>query len=330
MSYNRYQTTTVADNSFSGAAWEALNGNNNNSNGVTTKYIPTLYAGKLLVKFYESSVLGEIANTDYEGEIQNQGDAVVIRKLPSISVNSHTKGLSLTHENPTVDSVTLEINKGKYWAFATDDIDNVQTDIQNWISEWTAEAAYQLRNEVEKDVLQNIAGSITLKPTTVMDGDTDSNPFLAKATGASLVDHMIDVGSLLDEKNVNEEGRYFLLPPELIAFIKKGDLGDANKSGDATSMKRNGVVGQIDRFTIYRTNNLTKITNGGSGGNTVYTCLFGHPVGLTFATQLLKSEMLQNPDGFGMLHRGLQVYGFKVVQTDAIGLSFISPDATLA
>ena len=330
MSYSRYSTTTSTD--FTGTTgWIALNSNADNSAANdTAKYIPTLYAGKLLVKFYESSVLGEIANTDYEGDIQNQGDAVVIRKLPSISVNTHTKGLSLTHENPTVDSVTLEINKGKYWAFATDDVDNVQTDIQNWISEWTAEAAYQLRNEVEKDVLQNIAGSISLKPTTVMDGDTDSNPFLAKATGASLVDHMIDVGSLLDEKNVNEEGRYFLLPPELIAFIKKGDLGDANKSGDATSMKRNGVVGQIDRFTIYRTNNLTKITNGGSGGNTVYTCLFGHPVGLTFATQLVKSEMLQNPDGFGMLHRGLQVYGFKVVQTDAIGLSFISPDAALA
>ena len=216
MGYSRYGMAAGTD-SVTGSNFRSLSDTiATDTANDTTKYIPTLYAGKLLVKFYETSVLSAIANTEYEGQIKNQGDAVIIRKLPVLTIQDHTKGLKLTHENPEVDSVTLEINKGKYWAFATDDVDNVQTDIQNWISEWTAEAAYQLRNEVERDVLQNIAGSIELKPTTAMDGDTDSNPFLAKADGASLVDHMIDIGSLLDEKNVNEEGRYFLLPPELI------------------------------------------------------------------------------------------------------------------
>ena len=30
-------------------------------------YIPEIWAGKALVKFYESTVYGSIANTDYEG-----------------------------------------------------------------------------------------------------------------------------------------------------------------------------------------------------------------------------------------------------------------------
>ncbi len=35
-------------------------------------FIPTLWSGKLLEKFYAATVLGAIANTDYEGEIKNR------------------------------------------------------------------------------------------------------------------------------------------------------------------------------------------------------------------------------------------------------------------
>ena len=324
MAFTRYASAAAADAYTTGDFSSLSNTTQASSANDTTKYIPTLYAGKLLVKFYETSILGDIANTDYEGEIRNQGDAVIIRKLPTISINTHEKGLKLTHANPTVDSVTLEINKGKYWAFVTDDVDDIQTDIKNWISEWTQDAAYELRNAVEQDVIQNIAGSAT---TTK---GSSGSPLYAAAATVDLVDHMIDCASDLDALNVPDDSRFFLLPPSLVGIIKKGDMGDANKSGDSVSIKRNGQVGMIDRFTIYRTNNLTKVTNGGGGANTVFTCLFGHKAATTFATQLLKNEMIPNPDGFGMLHRGLQVYGYKVVKPEALGASFISSDAEAA
>ena len=101
----------------------------------------------------------------------------------------------------------------------------------------------------------------------------------------------------------------------------------------------------IDRFTIYSTNNIkTDVNdagdsdapnenvvagvadyNGGTSGVTSATaggfknCLFGHKAGLSFASQMTKSESMVNPDGFGTLHRGLQVYGYKVVKPEAIG-----------
>ena len=329
MAFSRY-ASAVNTSSVTGSDFVSLSGTvHDSAANDTTKYIPTLYAGKLLVKFYETSILGDIANTDYEGEIRNQGDAVIIRKLPTISINTHEKGLKLTHANPTVDSVTLEINKGKYWAFVTDDVDDIQTDIKNWISEWTQDAAYELRNAVEQDVIQNIAGSATTSKGGALNA-TNGGPLFAGATDVDLVDHMIDCASDLDALNVPDDSRFFLLPPSLVGIIKKGDMGDANKSGDSVSIKRNGQVGMIDRFTIYRTNNLTKVTNGGGGANTVFTCLFGHKAATTFATQLLKNEMIPNPDGFGMLHRGLQVYGYKVVKPEALGASFISSDAEAA
>ena len=40
------------------------------------KFIPEIWSGKLIEKFYASTVLAAISNTDYEGEIKNQGDKV--------------------------------------------------------------------------------------------------------------------------------------------------------------------------------------------------------------------------------------------------------------
>ena len=42
-------------------------------------FIPTLWSNKLNAKFYSSTMMTEIANTSWEGEIKNQGDTIRIR-----------------------------------------------------------------------------------------------------------------------------------------------------------------------------------------------------------------------------------------------------------
>ena len=51
-----------------------------------TGFIPEIWSAKLIEKFYASTVLSAISNTDYEGEIQNQGDRVKIRTKPTITI----------------------------------------------------------------------------------------------------------------------------------------------------------------------------------------------------------------------------------------------------
>lgn len=300
-------------------------------------YIPTLYAGKLLVKFYEASVLGEIANTDYEGMIRQQGDSVIIRQLPTITVNDHSegahitptdattgKGMNLTYEEPVSTSLTLLIDQGKYWAFRVDTPDEVQTDLKGFINDWTEEASYELRNKIEIDILGSVYADAGIKgaaagmgvagtPLTVVAGATD---LTATPAEYNILEKIVDCGTKLDENNVPDHGRWFLMPPHLIGLIKKSDLKDASLAGDATSIIRNGLVGMIDRFKIYRTNNLAHATE--TEGESYYT-LFGTKHAITFASQLIKSESLKNQDAFGMLYRGLHVYGFKVVKADALG-----------
>ena len=85
-------------------------------------FIPTLWSGKLLAKFYQNTILSEICNTDYEGELSNQGDTVRIRTAPSISISDYTVGQTLSYEVPTPIFQDMQINKGKYFGVQVNDV----------------------------------------------------------------------------------------------------------------------------------------------------------------------------------------------------------------
>ena len=87
-----------------------------------SKFIPEIWSGKLQVKFYKSTVLGEITNNDWEGEIKGQGDKVNIRAIPTITIRDYTKGQNLTNEVPVSTPIELNIDKGKYFSVVVDEI----------------------------------------------------------------------------------------------------------------------------------------------------------------------------------------------------------------
>lgn len=275
-----------------------------------------IWSGKLLVKFYEATVLGEIANTEYEGEIANQGDKVIIRTTPTITIRDYSKGGTLQTERPEPDTVELTIDKGKYWQLVADDVDKFQSDY-NYIDDWTRDASEQLKITIDTQVLGTIyadadaanAGNTAGAVSASYDLGSNGTPFVLDKT--NILDYIVNLGSVLDEQNAPESDRWLVLPVWACGMIKKSDLKDASLSGDATSIMRNGRIGMIDRFTIYRSNLLNS-----AGGNT--DIVAGHKSGLTFASQMLNSETLRAESTFGTLVRGLQVYGYKVIKPEAI------------
>lgn len=285
-----------------------------------SKFIPQVWSGKLVEKFYTATVFGAICNTDYEGEISDYGDQVIIRTTPSMTINDYEIGLGLTYETPTSPNTTLDIDKGKYFAFAVDDVDAMQADI-DLMDDWSEDASEQMKIAVDSDVLTNILGDIAAvnKGNTAgaISGDINlgapgTNGTSAVAiTKANIVDYIIDMGTVLDEQNVPETGRWMVLPAWMVGRIKKSDLKDASLAGDSTSIARNGLIGMVDRFMIYLSNNIVGVTEGTA---TIYNPIAGHSAGLTFAAQMVKMETLPNPDTFGQLVRGLNVYGYKVIE----------------
>src|SRR5689334_18539953 len=95
----------------------------------TSKFIPEIWSGKLQVKFYKTTVLGEITNNDFEGEIKNQGDKVQIRSIPTISVSKYKRGMDLgAAQVPTSTPTELLIDRGNFFNCIVDDVNEVQSD----------------------------------------------------------------------------------------------------------------------------------------------------------------------------------------------------------
>jgi hypothetical protein len=291
--------------------------------GVTTQsgnYIPEIWSGKTQVKFYLTTVLSDITKNDYEGEIKKAGDKVQIRTIPTITVFNYEIGQQLDYERPYQTKVTLNIDKGKGYAFSINDVEEAQSDL-DYVELWTDDAGRQLAIEVDKDVLQNVYSDAAAANQGLTAGAITSDYNLGvsgtplQVTKVNILEVIVDCMSVLDEQNAPQTERYVVLPANLCGLIKKSDLKDASLAGDGTSIMRNGRIGMIDRATIYMSNNLLSTTDG---ANTVWNCIAGQKEALTFASQLTQNEMLKNPNDFGDLMRGLHVYGYKTIKPEAL------------
>jgi hypothetical protein len=290
----------------------------------TMNFVPEVYSGKLVEKFYKTTVFGEIASTDYEGEIAGYGSNVKIRTVPDITVSAYVIGNGLNAVYPSSTAVTLSIDKANAFAVALNLVDQRQSDI-DMADVFANEASIRLRIAADVDMLSVIPALVSVDnqgraaaaQTHSIDLGDSTTPL--SLTKTNIVDYIVDFGTVLDEQSVPDEGRWLVLPPWAIALIKKSDLRIASLAGDGVSILRNGKVGEIDRFTIYQSQNLLSQTTPGLANY----ALFGHSAGLTFASQIVECEMVTNPNDFGWIVRGLMVYGYQVIEGKYVGTAVI-------
>jgi hypothetical protein len=301
----------------------------------TNGFIPEIWSGKLVEKFYSSTVLAAISNTDYEGEIRNQGDRVRIRTKPTITIRDYRADGSLELERPEGNDLTLYIGNGKYFNTILDDVMDVQSDL-NALSMWSDDAAQQLKIKVDTDVLGGILGGMVARNKGTTAGEITQSVNLGATTTplatvarspqvgqVEILDVILRLGQVLDEQNIPEDGRWVILPVWACALLKFSDLRQAYLTGDNVTPLRNGRLGMIDRFTIYSSNLLPSGVAGGlaAGEFAIYA---GHAHGLTFASQISKVETLRSEMTFGTILRGLQVYGYQIVDGSALAQAIIT------
>jgi len=291
----------------------------------TGNFIPEIWASKLIENFYDATVLSAISNTDYEGEIKQHGDKVNIRTTPELTIRSYEKGMKLMVERPDKPKVVLNIDQGEYFAAIEDDVDKTQSDI-NLMQNWSRDASEKMKIKIDSNVLTGMLPDISSQNMGATAGRISGNINLG-ATGAALqvtktnvLDYIVDAGLVLDEANSPESNRFMVIPAWMAALIKKSDLKDASLTGDGTSVLRNGRIGMIDRFTLYVSHNLNRVTDG---GNQCFSAIAGHKMGLTFASQMTEMETLRSESTFGSIIRGLQVYGYKVVKGEALAKLYV-------
>ncbi|MEY2688706.1 MAG: hypothetical protein RL375_2904 [Pseudomonadota bacterium] len=301
--------------------------------GYAGKFIPEIWSGKMAVKFYLSTCLSEITNNDWEGEIKDNGDKVIIRQVPTITIRDYLKGATLTTEVPAAATLELLIDQGKYFAFVADDVDKVQSDMR-LMDMFAQDAAEQMKIKIERTVFDAIYDDAAAGNYGATAGVLSSSVNLGavgaplQITKTNVLDWLVEMGLVLDEQNVPETGRWVVIPPYVASLIKKSDLKDASLAGDGQSILRNGRLGMIDRFTIYSSNNLHTATDLGSdsasaGTGTaadaaVWDVMAGTRDAICFASQYVKTETLRAQTTFGDIVRGLQVFGFKATKPEAL------------
>jgi hypothetical protein len=304
-------------------------------------FIPTLWSGKLLAKFYQNTILSEITNTDYEGELKNQGDTVRIRLAPSINIRDYEAGMNLNYEVPTPIFQDMQVNKGKYFGVQVNDVLAYQADM-DLMNMFTEDAAKQLKIAVENEVFFN--NFVTEGPAAANEGSlaglisqsydlgSDIAP-INQSTPENVLNAILRMSSALDEQNVPEDGRFLVITPFDRHLLMQSNIAQAYFTGDQSSTIRTGKIGMLDRFTVYVSNLLPR----GEAGKALVAGLDATSAGATlanaktrrlmvagtkhassFAMTIDKTEPLRNQTDFGDIVRGLAVYGRKVVKPEAL------------
>lgn len=241
--------------------------------------------------------------------------------IPDITIRDYTIGQTLVRERPTPSKVTLLIDKGKYYSIDVNDVEKLQSDL-NYINQWSDDAGMQMAIKIDYSVLSTVYADASASNKGASAG-YKSGGFDLGASGApvqldktNILDYIVDMGTVLDEYDIPQQRRWIVFPAIFCGMIKKSDLKDASLAGDGTSIMRNGKIGMVDRFEIYSSNQIVTTTDG---ANTVQNCIFGHPAAITFASQLTENRLIDNPNDFGKLMEGLQIYGFETIKAQALG-----------
>lgn len=304
-------------------------------------FIPTLWSGKLLAKFYQNTILSEITNTDYEGELKSQGDTVRIRLAPSINISDYTAGMNLNYEVPTPIFLDMQVNKGKYFGVQVNDVLAYQADM-DLMNMFTEDAAKQLKIAIENEVFFN--SFVTEGPAAANEGatagaisasynlGTDTAP-IDQSTAENVLNAILRMSSVLDEQNVPEDGRFLIISPYDRHLLMQSSIAQAYFTGDQSSVVRTGKIGMLDRFDVYVSNLLPKGAAGKalvpglsavSSGATLTDAkvrrlmVAGTKHAVSFAMTVDKTEPLRNQTDFGDIVRGLAVYGRKVIKPEAL------------
>ena len=326
-------------------------------------FSPVIYSRKVQKAFRRSSVVEDITNTDYSGDIANFGDSVRIIKEPDITINEYKRGTTNQTQDLQDVDFTMVVDQANYFQFSMDDIEEAHSHV-NFMDLATDKAGFKLRDKFDAEVLGyltgwQLVGGVWVRRTAPNGTKSDTNAGVdellaahklnitnfggtdlgvagevtsipvAPNGGSGAVTSPLAIlnrfGRLLDQQNVDTEGRWVVVDPVFVEMLMDADskLVDADFGGDAEI--RNGMLPKkIRGFRVYKSNSLPYVgtgagTSAGAGSETNFgTLVAGHDGAVSTAQQIAKTEKFRSPDKFADIVRGMQLYGRKILRSEAL------------
>lgn len=329
----------------------------------TGNFSPVIYSKKVQKAFRKSSIIEDVTNTDYSGDIANFGDSVKIIKEPDITITTLARGTTLATQALSDADFTMIVDQANYFQFALDDIEEAHSHV-NFMDLASDRAGYKLRDKFDAEVLGYLAGwnwngSAWVRRTTVSGTKADSNAGndellaanklnitsfggtdlgaqteitsipVAPGNGAGAITSPLQIlnrfGRLMDQANVDTDGRWVVIDPVFAEMLMDEDAKLINRDYAGGEEIRNGKLpGLIRGFRVYKSNNLPFIGTGpgtsASAGSEVNfgQIVAGHDSAVATAQQITKTETFRSPTSFADVVRGMQLYGRKILKSDAL------------
>ncbi len=266
-------------------------------------FIPEIWSKKLNQLLEKNCVMMQCVNSNWEGEIKQQGDKVKIITPAPVSVSTLTSD-NITYSSLAPTSQELEINQKKFFAFKIDDVAKVQTNSD--IMEAHLTNAKKAIEEVQDTYLLGMHTSVTTANTV---GSEETPITLDKST---IYEQFVKLALALKNSDAVTGGAkpWVVINPAIESYLLQSpEFINAYKVADETL--REGAIGRIAGMDVLVSTNLADVDGK-------YYVLAGTNDAITFASQLAKIESLRDKDSFSDLVRGLYLYGAKTVQPKAL------------
>ena len=168
------------------------------------------------------------------------------------------------------------------------------------------------------DFAGTAADAVAIQPR--MPGATDSTPAAGDTFPLTLIARM---SRLMDQQNVDTNGRWLVLDPVFIEVLKDEDSRLFQSDWGGSGLQNGLVMNNLHGFKIYQSNNLPSLGTGpattGTNSSTNFGVIVaGHSSSVATAEQINKTETYRDPDSFADIVRGMHLYGRKILRPEAI------------
>lgn len=249
---------------------------------------PTLWEGALIANFHSLSIADVLATPPSD----IKGNKVTFNRVAAGTLKDYTGTVEWADINTT--PVDMVFDKKKYFAFALDDVDKVQTK-GDVMAATTKEHSAVLSEAYDKDFFAALLAGTTMKIGT--------SSAKKKVTPVNAYDFIVDLGTMLSKKKVPKVNCFVTVNADYLGLLSKD-----KRFTDNPKVLENGIVeGQV-------INGMQVMCSEELPANVI---LASHKSAIGAAKQIEEMEAMRLQDKFADGIRGLCVYGHKVLREDA-------------